>query len=144
MANEFLTQCEMTVNAAAGRKLSEQEMESLVKDMNDTTNRILAGNEALSLEEAALRAAEELSNRDQLAKVIEARNKAINTRIAAQRLGELRTTWKDRPDIGLEAMLVGRNDARTGSPAARWRQRLLSFAASTIPASTTTLTRQVW
>jgi hypothetical protein len=115
MANEFLTQCEMTVNAAAGRKLSEQEMESLVKDMNDTTNRILAGNEALSLEEAALRAAEELSNRDQLAKVIEARNKAINTRIAAQRLGELRTTWKDRPDIGLEAMLVGRNDARTGS-----------------------------
>ncbi|MEN0629796.1 hypothetical protein AAIG33_20485 [Phytobacter ursingii] len=115
MANEFLTQCEMTVNAAAGRKLSEQEMESLVKDMNDTTNRILAGNEALSLEEAAMRAAEELSNRDQLAKVIEARNKAINTRIAAQRLGELRTTWKDRPDIGLEAMLVGRNDARTGS-----------------------------
>lgn len=115
MANEFLTQCEMTVNAAAGRKLSEQEMESLVKDMNDTTNRILAGNEALSLEEAALRAAEELSNRDQLAKIIEARNKAINTRIAAQRLGELRTIWKDRPDIGLEAMLVGRNDARTGS-----------------------------
>lgn len=115
MANEFLTQCEMTVNTAAGRKLSEDEMSSLVHDMNDVTNRILAGNEALSLEEAAMRAAEELSNRDQLAKVIEARNKAINTRIAAQRLGELRTTWKDRPDIGLEAMLVGRNDARTGS-----------------------------
>ena len=111
MANEFLTQCEMTVNTAAGRKLSEDEMSSLVRDMNDVTNRILA----LSLEEAAMRAAEELSNRDQLAKVIEARNKAINTRIAAQRLGELRTTWKDRPDIGLEAMLVGRNDARTGS-----------------------------
>lgn len=115
MANEFLTQCEMTVNTAAGRKLSDQEMESLIKDMNDTTNRILAGNEALSLEEAAMRAAEELSNRDKLAKVIEARNKAINMRIAAQRLGELRTTWKDRPDIGLEAMLVGRNDARTRS-----------------------------
>lgn len=115
MANEFLTQCEMTVNTAAGRKLSEDEMSSLVRDMNDVTNRILADNEALSLEEAAMRAAEELSNRDQLAKVIEARNKAINTRIAAQRLGELRTTWKDRPDIGLEAMLVGRNDARTGS-----------------------------
>lgn len=115
MANEFLTQCERTVNAAAGRKLSEEEMESLVRDMNDTTNRILAGNKALSLEEAALHAAEELSNADKLAKVIEARNKAINTRIAAQRLNELRTTWKDRPDIGLEAILVGRNDARKGS-----------------------------
>lgn len=115
MANEFLTQCEVAVNTAAGRKLSEEEMESLVRDMNDTTNRILAGNEALSLEEAALRAAEELTNADKLSKTIEARNKALNTRIAAQRLSELRTTWKDRPDIGLEAMLVGRNDARTGS-----------------------------
>lgn len=114
-ANEFLTQCERTVNSAAGRDLSPDEMESLVRDMRDTTERIMASNEALSLEEAALRAAEELSNADVLAKQIEARNKAINTRIAAQRLGELRTTWKDRPDIGLEAMLVGRNDARTGS-----------------------------
>lgn len=115
MANEFLTQCEMTVNTAAGRRLSDEEMESLVRDMNDTTNRILSSNESLSLEDAALRAADELSSKDKLAKVIEARNKAINTRIAAQRLGELRGTWKDRPDIGLEAMLVGRNDARTGS-----------------------------
>lgn len=114
-ANDFLTQCERTVNAAAGRDLSPDEMETLVRDMRDTTERIMAGNEALSLEEAALRAAEELSNADVLAKQIEARNKAINTRIAAQRLGELRTTWKDRPDIGLEALLVGRNDARTGS-----------------------------
>ena len=58
MANEFLTQCEITVNTAAGRKLSDDEMESLVRDMNDTTNRILAGNEALTLEEAAMRAAQ--------------------------------------------------------------------------------------
>lgn len=114
-ANEFLTQCERTVNAAAGRELSADEMEVLVRDMRDTTNRILASNEALSLEEAAMRAAEELSNADVLAKQIEARNKAINTRVAAQRLGELRTVWKDRPDIGLEAILVGRNDARTGA-----------------------------
>lgn len=114
-ANDFLTQCERTVNAAAGRDLSPDEMETLVRDMRNTTERIMAGNEALSLKEAALRAAEELSNADVLAKQIEARNKAINTRIAAQRLGELRTTWKDRPDIGLEALLVGRNDARTGS-----------------------------
>ncbi|MGS3203687.1 hypothetical protein AB2861_14555 [Escherichia coli] len=114
-ANEFLTQCERSVNAAAGRELSSDEMESLVRDMNDTTRRILATNEALSLEEAAMRAAGELSNSDMLAKQIEARNKAINARIAAQRLRELRTIWKDRPDIGLEAMLVGRNDARTGA-----------------------------
>ncbi|EKG1540551.1 hypothetical protein OW617_004980, partial [Escherichia coli] len=70
-ANEFLTQCERSVNAAAGRELSSDEMESLVRDMNDTTRRILATNEALSLEEAAMRAAEELSNADMLAKQIE-------------------------------------------------------------------------
>ncbi|MCW7093448.1 hypothetical protein NYV53_15625 [Escherichia coli] len=45
-ANEFLTQCERSVNAAAGRELSSDEMESLVRDMNDTTRRILATNEA--------------------------------------------------------------------------------------------------
>ncbi len=113
--NDFLTQCEVAVNTAAGRELSEQEMESLVKNMRTTVDRIMAGNEALSLEEAALRAASELGNQEKLAKVIEARNKALNTRIAAQRLSELRNTWADRPDIGLEAMLVGRNDARTGA-----------------------------
>ncbi|EMO0474782.1 hypothetical protein RJ490_004606 [Pluralibacter gergoviae] len=113
--NEFLTQCERSINAAAGRELSSDEMETLVRDMNDTTRRIMAGNEAFSLEEAALHAADELSKADTLAKHIEARNKAINTRISAQRLGELRTTWRDRPDIGLEAMLVGRNDARPGA-----------------------------
>lgn len=113
--NDFLTQCELSVNTAAGRELSADEMESLVRDMRDTTDRILASNEGYSLEEAAMQAANELGNAEKLAKVIEARNKAINERIAAQHLSSLRTTWKDRPDIGLEAMLVGRNDARTGS-----------------------------
>lgn len=115
MANQFLTQCEQVVNKAAGRELSEQEMESLVTDMESTVKRIRAENEGLSLEDAALQAAEELGNQEKLAKVIEARNKALNTRIAAQRLTFLRNSFPDRPDIGLSAILVGRNEARTGS-----------------------------
>ncbi|EAY0927165.1 hypothetical protein AH714_08840 [Salmonella enterica] len=115
MANEFLTQCETVVNKAAGRKLTEEEMESLVHDMSESTEKLRSGDEALSLEEAAIQAAKELTDAEQLARLIDARNKAINTRIAAQRLSELRTNWSDRPDIGLEAILVGRNDARTGA-----------------------------
>lgn len=115
MANQFLTQCEQTVNKAAGRDLSEQEMERLVSAMENTVKRIRAENEGISLEAAALRAAEDLSNAEKLANVIEARNKALNTRIAAQRLAFIRDSFPDRPDIGLSAILVGRNEARTGS-----------------------------
>ena len=115
MANQFLTQCEQVVNQAAGRELSEPEMESLVNNMETTVRRIRAENEGLSLEDAALRAAEELGQQEKLAKVIEARNKAINTRIAAERLAFLRDSFADRPDIGLSAILVGRNEARAGS-----------------------------
>ncbi|QIU92154.1 hypothetical protein [Yokenella regensburgei] len=115
MANQFLTQCEQTVNKAAGRDLSEEEMGRLVSAMENTVNRIRAENEGISLEAAALRAAEDISNAEKLANVIEARNKALNTRIAAQRLAFIRDSFPDRPDIGLSAILVGRNEARTGS-----------------------------
>ena len=115
MANQFLTQCEQTVNKAAGRDLSEEEMGRLVSAMENTVKRIRAENEGISLEEAALRAAEDISNAEKLANVIEARNKALNTRIAAQRLAFIRDSFPDRPDIGLSAILVGRNEARTGS-----------------------------
>ncbi|WP_320733851.1 hypothetical protein [Enterobacter kobei] len=115
MANQFLTQCEQTVNKAAGRELSEEEMDRLVSAMENTVKRIRAENEGISLEAAALRAAEEISNAEKLANVIEARNKALNTRIAAQRLAFIRDSFPDRPDIGLSAILVGRNEARTGS-----------------------------
>lgn len=115
MANQFLTQCEQTVNKAAGRDLSEEEMGRLVSAMENTVKRIRAENEGISLEAAALRAAEEISNAEKLANVIEARNKALNTRIAAQRLAFIRDSFPDRPDIGLSAILVGRNEARTGS-----------------------------
>lgn len=115
MANQFLTACEQVVNKAAGRVLSEGEMENLVSSMENTIRRIRAENEGFSLEEAALKAADELGQQDKIAKVIEARNKIINTRIAAQRLSFLRDSFPDRPDIGLSAILVGRNEARTGS-----------------------------
>lgn len=115
MANQFLTQCEQTVNKAAGRDLSEEEMGRLVSAMENTVKRIRAENEGISLEAAALRAVEEISNAEKLANVIEARNKALNTRIAAQRLAFIRDSFPDRPDIGLSAILVGRNEARTGS-----------------------------
>ncbi|WP_149808860.1 hypothetical protein, partial [Salmonella enterica] len=68
-ANEFLTQSEINVNTADGLKLSEHEMESLVRDNNDNTKRILAGNEALTLEDAAMRAAKQHGAREQQANV---------------------------------------------------------------------------
>ncbi|WP_447867233.1 hypothetical protein [Rahnella bonaserana] len=115
MANQFLTACEQVVNKAAGRELGEEEMESLVTSMENTVRRIRAENEGLSLEDAVQRATSELIAEETLARTIEARNKVINTRIAAKSLSFLRDSFPDRPDIGLSALLVGRNEARTGS-----------------------------
>ena len=58
--NIFLTACEKTVNDAAGRTLTDEEMQSLFNNMDDTIARIKAENAAISNEGAALQAAEEL------------------------------------------------------------------------------------
>ena len=79
--NIFLTACEKAVNAAAGRPLTDEEMQSLFNNMDDTIARIKAENAAISNEGAALQAAEELMKSERLAKAIETQQKLINLRI---------------------------------------------------------------
>lgn len=114
MANVFLTECERAVNQAAGRDLSEDEMEELVTSMRRTVDRIQSENSAMSMQDAALKAADELGNEVRLSKIIEARNRAINLRIRTESINSILKNYSDRPDIGLSALLVGRNEARQG------------------------------
>ena len=83
--NIFLTACEKAVNAAAGRPLTDEEMQSLFNNMDDTIARIKAENAAISNEGAALQAAEELMKSERLAKAIETQQKLINLRIYSKR-----------------------------------------------------------
>lgn len=110
--------CEDTIQAAAkaaGRELSLEEMIELQGDLTARIKQLQATEGMLSLEDAALRAADEMGNEVKLAAAIEKRNALLNARRRAELVGYIRSTWSDRQDLGLESFLVGTNVARTGA-----------------------------
>lgn len=119
-SNIFLTACEKVVNTAAGRTLSDDEMQGLFNSMDDTITRIKAENAALTNEEAALLAADALTKSEKLAKTIETQQKLINLRVYKKHSTFLNNTRfgkgnADRPDIALSSILVGRNEYAAGT-----------------------------
>ncbi|MEC7472453.1 MAG: hypothetical protein VX946_03715 [Pseudomonadota bacterium] len=127
--------CEDFIQAAAtqaGRALTLDEMNEIVEDLQGRIKLLQSTNDMLSLEDAALRAADELGNQLKLAAAIEKRNAAMNARRRAEAIGYVRSVWADRPDLGLESFLVGTNVARTGarrSVAAEQKQLADSYIA---------------
>lgn len=110
--------CIDTIQAAAkaaGRELDLEELTELVGDLQARIKQLQATDGMLGLEEAAMRAADEMGNQVKLAAVIEKRNALLNARRRAELVGYIRSTWSDRPDLGLESFLVGTNVARTGA-----------------------------
>lgn len=110
--------CIDTIQAAAkaaGRELNEEEMVELVGDLQARIKQLQATDGMLGLEDAALRAADEMGNEVKLAAAIEKRNALLNARRRAELVGYIRSTWSDRPDLGLESFLVGTNVARPGA-----------------------------
>lgn len=110
--------CIDTIQAAAkaaGRELNEEEMVELVGDLQARIKQLQATDGMLGLEDAAMRAADEMGNQVKLAAAIEKRNALLNARRRAELVGYIRSTWSDRPDLGLESFLVGTNVARPGA-----------------------------
>lgn len=110
--------CIDTIQAAAkaaGRELNEEEMVELVGDLQARIKQLQATDGMLGLEDAAMRAADEMGNQVKLAAAIEKRNALLNARRRAELVGYIRGTWSDRPDLGLESFLVGTNVARPGA-----------------------------
>jgi len=110
--------CIDTIQAAAkaaGRELNEEEMVELVGDLQARIKQLQTTDGMLGLEDAAMRAADEMGNEVKLAAVIERRNALLNARRRLEATGYIRSTWSDRPDLGLESFLVGTNVARPGA-----------------------------
>lgn len=110
--------CINTIQAAAkaaGRELNEQEMVELVEGLQQRIKALRAADEMLGAEDAALKAADDLSAESLQAAKLEKRNAAINARRRLEAIGYIRSTWADRPDLGLESFLVGTNVARAGA-----------------------------
>jgi hypothetical protein len=110
--------CIDTIQAAAkaaGRELDLEELIELQGDITARIKQLQATDGMLGLEEAAMRAADEMGNEVRLAAVIEKRNALLNARRRGELVGYIRNTWADRPDLGLESFLVGTNVARPGA-----------------------------
>jgi len=90
---------------AAGRELNEEEMVELVGDLQARIKQLQATDGMLGLEDAAMRAADEMGNQVKLAAAIEKRNALLNARRRAELVGYIRGTWSDRPDWALSPSL---------------------------------------
>lgn len=120
---------------SAGRELSLEELTELFEDVQLRIKALQAADGMLSLEQAALRASDEMSREVQLAAAIEKRNALINARRRTELVGYIRNTWADRPDLGLESFLVGTNVSRPGarrSVAAEQKQLSQAYVAGFI------------
>ncbi|MEG2578273.1 MAG: hypothetical protein RSA54_11150, partial [Glutamicibacter sp.] len=91
------------------------EIQEIFQLLRGRTQEILAREGALSSEQAALRAADELAKQAEHAAIIEKRNALLNVRARARLVSFVRDQFADRPDLGIESFLVGTNVARQGS-----------------------------
>ncbi|KAA0020718.1 hypothetical protein F0A16_02715 [Salinicola corii] len=109
-----LNACVDAVRNAVG-DISDEELQEVFSELRSRTQAIKAANEAMDLETAALRAADELSRQAEQAAIIEKRNALINVRRRAEIVNFVRESFADRPDLGVESLLVGTNLARRGA-----------------------------
>lgn len=109
-----ISPCADAVRAAAG-DMESSEIQEIFQLLRGRTQEILAREGALSSEQAALRAADELAKQAEHASIIEKRNALLNVRARARLVAFVRDQFADRPDLGVESFLVGTNLARQGS-----------------------------
>lgn len=109
-----MTPCIDAVRAAAGN-LEDREVAEIFELLRGRAKELMAREGALGMEQATLRAADELGKQAQHAALIERRNALLNLRRRGEIVSFVRGNFADRPDLGIESLLVGINLARQGS-----------------------------
>lgn len=109
-----ISECADAVRAAAG-DMESGEINEIFQMMRGRAKEIMASEGSLGMEQATLRAADELARQAEHAAIIEKRNALINVRARAKLVTFVRDQFSDRPDLGVESFLVGTNLARQGS-----------------------------
>lgn len=111
----ILAQCIEAVTKAAGRELTQDEVKQLSTELDRRAREAQAGTTALSYEDAALKAADEIGKQMELAAAIEKRNAALNLRRRTEALAFIRESFRDDPALGLQSLLTGTQRARVGA-----------------------------
>lgn len=99
--------CINSIQGAVEGGLSGQELEEVLETLQQRQRLIQARDRSLSLEEAAMKAADELKANAEMAKKIEKRNAYINYRRKWEAIQYVRDNWKDNYRLGIESLLVG-------------------------------------
>lgn len=103
------------MSEAAGRELTDDEMEALQTNLQARTRYEQARNGAIDLRDAALKAAGSIGNDLKQAAFVERRNALLNAAVRAEKVQWIRTQFGKRPAEGITALLVGVNRAKVGS-----------------------------
>jgi len=106
--------CLDEIQRAAGRALSDDELDDLLSSLQRRQKRAQAEG-ANDLEAAALDAADRMGEDLKAAAIIEKRNAALNLKRRLEALDFVRTQFGDKPDLGLEALIVGVNRPKQGA-----------------------------
>lgn len=108
--------CLAEIEKAVGRALSDTELSDLLTELQRRQRRAKAES-AGDLEGAALKAADDMANDLKTQAIIEKRNAALNLKRRIEAVNFVKTQFGDKPDLGIEALLVGVNNPKQG---ARW------------------------
>lgn len=107
--------CIETLSQAAGRPLTDDEVDYLFKEVRKRRDFIKAKGKADTLEEAALKAADELANNIKMSAVIEKRNAALNLTKRMTHVDWAQQNYGTKVAEPLETLLVGTNRAKEGA-----------------------------
>jgi hypothetical protein len=107
--------CIETLKVAAGRDLTDEEVDFIFTEVRRRRDFIKAKGRADSLEDAALMAADELANNIKLSAVIEKRNAALNLTKRVRHIEWAQQNYGTKIAEPLETLLVGTNRAKAGA-----------------------------
>lgn len=107
--------CIDSIQTTSGGKLSEDDIVELLTALQAREKFLMAKNRALSTSDAAMQAADELSNQIKLAAVIEKRNAAMNLVKRVERVEWVQNNFGNNLAVGVESMLVGTQRAKSGA-----------------------------
>lgn len=107
--------CIETLSKAAGRELSDDEVDYIFREVRKRRDFIKAKGRADTLEEAALKAADELANNIKMSAVIEKRNAALNLTKRLRHVDWSQQNYGTKIAEPLETLLVGTNRAKEGA-----------------------------
>lgn len=108
-------QCLLLFRKTAGREVSDEEIDDFLTAFEAHKRYLKLKDSGLNDTDAALKAADEVANRIELAAIIEKRNAALNYARRLERVGWIGNTFPNDIAKGIEAMLVGVQSAKQGA-----------------------------